>query len=133
MVVVGFLILAGAVNTAIVGSNAVVSRVSEDGVLPDWFRQPHRRYGTSYRVLNTVVALQLLTVLLSRGDMYLLGEAYAFGVVWSFSLMGLAVLVLRFTGPDPARMARAAQRAGRRRGVAVGLAIISLAACSRSR
>ena len=35
VVFVGFLILAGAVNTAIVGSNGVLNRVSEDGVLPD--------------------------------------------------------------------------------------------------
>jgi hypothetical protein len=38
VVVVGFLILSGAVNTAIVGSNGVLNRVSEDGVLADWFR-----------------------------------------------------------------------------------------------
>jgi amino acid transporter len=101
VVLVGFLVLAGAVNTAIVGSNAVVNRVSEDGVLPDWFRKPHRKYGTSYRVLNVVLALQLLTLLLSRGDVYLLGEAYAFGVVWSFALKSLAVLVLRFREPGP--------------------------------
>ena len=99
VVVVGFLMLAGAVNTAIVGSNAVVNRISEDGVLPDWFRKPHRKYGTTSRVLNTIVALQLLTLLLSRGDVYLLGEAYAFGVVWSFALKSLAVLVLRFKDP----------------------------------
>jgi amino acid transporter len=101
VVVVGFLILAGAVNTAIVGSNAVVNRISEDGVLPDWFRKPHHKYGTTYRVLNVIVALQLLTLLLSRGDVYLLGEAYAFGVVWSFALKSLAVLVLRFREPGP--------------------------------
>jgi amino acid transporter len=101
VVVVGFLMLAGAVNTAIVGSNAVVNRVSEDGVLTEWFRKPHRRYGTTYRILNTIVALQLLTVILSRGDVYLLGEAYAFGVVWSFALKSLAVLVLRFKEPGP--------------------------------
>ena len=41
VVVVGFLILSGAVNTAIVGSNGVLNRVSEDGVLPDWFLKPH--------------------------------------------------------------------------------------------
>src|SRR5690242_2982458 len=40
VVIVGFLILAGAVNTAIVGSNGVLNRVSEDGVLTDWFRRP---------------------------------------------------------------------------------------------
>ena len=38
VVVVGFLILSGAVNTAIIGSNGVLNRVSEDGVLSDWFR-----------------------------------------------------------------------------------------------
>jgi amino acid transporter len=60
VVVVGVLMLAGAVNTAIVGSNGVLNRVSEDGILPHWFRQPHRRFGTSHRILNTVVGLQLL-------------------------------------------------------------------------
>ena len=41
VVVVGFLILSGAVNTAIIGSNGVLNRVAEDGVLPDWFLKPH--------------------------------------------------------------------------------------------
>jgi amino acid transporter len=99
VVVVGVLMLAGAVNTAIVGSNGVLNRVSEDGILPEWFRKPHRKFGTSYRILNLVVALQLLTIILSRGDIFVLGEAYAFGVMWSFSMKGLAVLVLRYKEP----------------------------------
>ncbi len=99
VVVVGVLMLAGAVNTAIVGANGVLNRVSEDGILPDWFRHPHRRFGTSYRVLNLVVGLQLLTIVLSRGNLFLLGEAYAFGVMWSFAMKGLAVLVLRYKMP----------------------------------
>src|SRR5579863_1512086 len=99
VVLVGVLMLAGAVNTAIVGSNGVLNRVSEDGILPQWFRQPHRKFGTSYRILNMVVALQLLTIILSRGDIFVLGEAYAFGVMWSFSMKGLAVLVLRYKEP----------------------------------
>jgi amino acid transporter len=96
VVFVGFLILSGAVNTAIIGSNGVLNRVSEDGVLTDWFRKPHRRFGTSYRIINLVVGLQLFTILASRGDVYTLGEAYAFGVIWSFTFNSLAVLVLRF-------------------------------------
>jgi amino acid transporter len=99
VVVVGVLMLAGAVNTAIVGSNGVLNRVSEDGILPQWFRRPHRRFGTSYRILNLVVALQLLTIVLSRGDIFVLGEAYAFGVMWSFSMKSLAVLMLRYKQP----------------------------------
>src|SRR5580692_10624252 len=46
VVIVGFLILGGAVNTAIVGSTGVLMRVAEDGVLSDWFRKPQRKYGT---------------------------------------------------------------------------------------
>jgi amino acid transporter len=96
VVVVGFLILSGAVNTAIIGSNGVLNRVSEDGVLADWFRFPHRKYGTSSRIINLVVGLQILTILASRGDVYVLGEAYAFGVIWSFTFNSLSMLVLRF-------------------------------------
>jgi amino acid transporter len=103
VVLVGFLILAGAVNTAIVGSNGVLNRVSGDGVLTAWFRRPHRKYGTSYRLINLVVGLQLATIVLSRGDVYVLGEAYAFGVVWSFAFKSLAMLVLRFKERDVAR------------------------------
>src|ERR1700730_4727186 len=96
VVVVGFLILSGAVNTAIIGSNGVLNRISEDGVLTDWFRQPHPRFGTTYRIVNLVVFLQLFTILVSHGNVYLLGEAYAFGVIWSFTFNSLAMLVLRF-------------------------------------
>jgi amino acid transporter len=96
VVVVGFLILSGAVNTAIIGSNGVLNRVSEDGVLPDWFRQPHPRFGTTYRIINLVVFFQLFTILTSRGNVYVLGEAYAFGVIWSFTFNSLAMLVLRY-------------------------------------
>ncbi len=96
---VGFLILSGAVNTSIVGSNGVLNRVSEDGVLPDWFLKPHPKYGTSYRLLNMVVAMQVLTIAVSRGKILILGEAYAFGVVWSFVFKAMSMLVLRFKRP----------------------------------
>jgi amino acid transporter len=101
VVVVGFLILSGAVNTAIIGSNGVLNRVAEDGVLPAWFLKPHPRYGTTYRLLWLVFILQLATILISRGDMVLLTEAYAFGVVWSFVFKALAMVVLRFTDRTP--------------------------------
>lgn len=101
VVFVGALILSGAVNTAIIGSNGVLNRVAEDNVLPTWFRSPHRKYGTTYRLVNLIVALQVLTILLSRGDVYLLGEAYAFGVVWSFAFNATSILVLRFKDKRP--------------------------------
>jgi hypothetical protein len=42
----------------------------------------------------------LATIIASRGNMYLLGEAYAFGVVWSFFMKSLGVLALRYQRHD---------------------------------
>jgi amino acid transporter len=99
VVLVGVLILAGAQNTSIVGANGVLNRVAEDGVLTSWFQKPHNRFGTSYRIINLIVALQILTIVLSRGNVYMLAALYAFGVIWSFAMKSIAVLVLRFTEP----------------------------------
>ncbi len=96
VVLVGFLILSGAINTSIIGSTGVLMRVAEDGVLTDWFRKPNRRFGTSYRIVNLVAIMQLLTIVISRGRVVVLGEAYAFGVIWSFTFNSLAMLVLRW-------------------------------------
>src|SRR5581483_2932397 len=52
---------------------------------------------------NLIVGLQLITILLSRGDVYVLGEAYAFGVIWSFAFNAVSVLILRFKRPDAPR------------------------------
>ena len=99
VVLVGVLILAGAQNTSIVGANGVLNRVAEDGVLTSWFQKPHHRYGTSYRIINLIVGMQLIVVFLSLGNVYVLAALYAFGVIWSFAMKSLAVLVLRFTEP----------------------------------
>ncbi len=96
VVVVGFLMLTGAINTSIIGSNGVMNRISEDGVLTDWFRKPHRRFGTTSRILNLIVGLQIVTIIASQGNVYVLGEAYAFGVIWSFTFNSFSMLVLRY-------------------------------------
>ena len=88
--------LAGAINASIIGSTGVLMRVAEDGVLHDWFRKPQKKFGTPTRIINLVTGLQIVTIVLSRGDIIVIGEAYAFGVIWSFTFNGLAMLVLRF-------------------------------------
>src|SRR3954471_937600 len=100
VVIVGVLILAGAQNTSIVGANGVLNRLSEDGVLTAWFQRPHHRFGTSYRLINLIVILQLATIVLSKGNVFVLAGLYAFGGIWSFTLNALAVLVLRYTEPE---------------------------------
>ena len=99
VVLVGVLILSGAQNTSIVGANGVLNRVAEDGVLTSAFQKPHPHYGTSYRIINLIVSLQLLTIIFTRGNVFTLAGLYAFGVIWSFAMMSLAVLVLRYKEP----------------------------------
>src|SRR5438132_6045581 len=100
VVVVGVLILSGAVNTSIIGANGVLNRLAEDGARVPWFRKRPFKFGTSYRLINAIVILQIATIAASRGNVKLLGEAYAFGVVWSFFMKALGVLVLRFRRHD---------------------------------
>ena len=86
----------------------MLNRVAEDGVMPDWFLKPHKKFGTTYRLLYLIVGLQLAVILFSKGNMYTLGEAYAFGVVWSFVFKALAMVVLRFKDRSPRRIQSAA-------------------------
>jgi amino acid transporter len=125
VVIVGVLILSGAVNTSLIGANGVLNRVAEDGVLLEEFRAPHPKFGTTYRIINLITLLQILTIVLSRGDVYLLGEAYAFGVVWSFALKALGVLVLRFQRTDQEYKVPFNIRVGRQE-IPVGLAATTL-------
>ena len=60
--IVGVLILSGAVNTSMIGANGVLNRVAEDRVLVDWFRKPHQRFGTTYRLINLITLLQIATI-----------------------------------------------------------------------
>ena len=97
----GGLMLVGAVNTSMVGSNGVLNRVAEDGILHDWFRHLHKKYGTTYRMINMVAIIQILVIIVSGGDIYLLGEAYAFGVLWSLVFKTLSLIILRFRDNMP--------------------------------
>src|SRR5262249_50840376 len=101
VVVVGFLILAGAVNTAIIGSDGVLHRIPADGVLPDRFPPPPPGSGPTHRLLYLIAGMQVGVILLSMGHIIVLGEAYAFGVVWSFVFKSLSMVVLRFKDKTP--------------------------------
>jgi amino acid transporter len=105
VVVSGGLLLIGAVNTSFVGANGILNRVAEDGILHDWFRGLHSKYGTTYRIVNIIAIIQIAVIILSCGNIYLLGEAYAFGVVWSLVFDTLSMIMLRFRNAN-AKIAR---------------------------
>src|SRR3989475_10403594 len=79
--VVGPLMLAGACNTSIVGSNGVLNRVSEDGILPQWFRHPHRRPRLPALLLDLDAGLRHPTPPLAPGRRLLSLGADALGLL----------------------------------------------------
>ena len=68
--IVGVLILSGAVNTSLIGANGILNRVAEDGVLLEGFRKPHPKFGTTSRIINLITLLQVATIILSRGNIF---------------------------------------------------------------
>ncbi len=103
VVIAGVVMLSGAVNTSIIGANGVMNRVAEAGILTDWFRKIHRKYGTTYHIINMICICQIIVILLSGGKTYLIGEAYAFGVLWSFVLEMSSIVILRFKNREHKR------------------------------
>src|SRR4029434_7383696 len=125
VVLVGVLILSGAANTAILGANGVLNRLSETRVLTSWFQRPHKKYGTTYRTINLIALLQVVTIVLTRGNCYALAARHAFGVVWSFSFNGLAVLILRSNYPEHREWKVPGNLKLGKREIPVGLALIT--------
>ena len=90
----------GAQNTSIVGANGVLNRVAEDGVLtvgiseaPPALRHqlPHHQHDRGLAAADDHPAAGAMSLPLAG--------LYAFGVIWSFAMMSLAVLVLRYKEP----------------------------------
>jgi hypothetical protein len=125
VVLVGGLILSGAVNTSIIGANGVLNRVAEDGVLVPWFRQLHKKFGTTHHMINMIALLQIATILYSKGNMQILAGAYAFGVVWSFFFKALGVTTLRFQRSDQEYKVPFNPRIGDRE-IPIGLIVITM-------
>lgn len=96
IVAAGAVMLSGAVNTSIIGANGIMSRMAETGILTDWFRKIHPKYGTTYHLINIICIMQIFVILFSRGQLYLIGQAYAFGVLWSFVFELASIVILRF-------------------------------------
>ena len=105
VVVVGFLILSGAVNTSIIGSNGVLEPRGGGRRTARLVPQaaPPIRHHVSH-LLADHRSCSCLRSSSAAGDVILLGEAYAFGVVWSFAFKTLSMMVLRFKDRTPARL-----------------------------
>ena len=63
-----------------------MNRVAEDGVLIDWV--PRLCFGTTFRIINLIALLQIITILLSGCDVYGSAKRMPSCCCWSFFLEG---------------------------------------------
>jgi len=86
------LILAGAANTAIVGSNGVLNRVARTASMPSWFLKPHGNTGLR-TASSLIVVLQIDHHRDQRGNTLLLGEAVCLRRGLGFVFQALSMVV----------------------------------------
>lgn len=85
-----------AANTAIIGAYHVQLALQRRDFLPEALSTLHERFQTPYIAIVICTLAPALIILAVRGDMTLLGDLYAFGLLGSFVLTSIGIDVLRW-------------------------------------
>lgn len=85
-----------AANTAIIGNYHVMVALRRRKFLPEFVGELSHRYQTPYRAILFCGAVPAVVILLSGGNLVLLGELYAFGLLGAFFLNSIGIDVLRW-------------------------------------
>ena len=84
-------LLVGAANTALIGCYHVFLALVRLGYMPRWLAERNLRYGTPHRAIIIAVTVPAVVVLVTRGQMALLGDMYSFGLLGAFTLTSVGL------------------------------------------
>jgi amino acid transporter len=90
------LLLALAANTAMVGCYHVFVALTRAGFLPASLAERHRRFGTPHWAVLIATLAPMAIAVATHGNVTLLGELYAFGLLGAFTLVSAAIDWLRW-------------------------------------
>lgn len=85
-----------AANTAIIGSYHVFLALVELGYMPRAIARRNRRFHTPHVAILVATAFPAAVVYFSKGDLALLGELYAFGLLGAFLLSSSGLDIVRW-------------------------------------
>jgi amino acid transporter len=91
IVITSSTLLVGAANTALIGCYHVFLALVRLGFLPRWLAERNMRFGTPHRAIVISVAVPVVVVLATRGQMQLLGDMYSFGLLGAFTLTSVGI------------------------------------------
>lgn len=101
------LVLSGAVLTSYVGVNGLVRRMTLDRCLPQFLLKTNRR-GTTHRIIIAFFVLSVSVLLITRGELELMGGVYTISFLSVMILFGLGNMLLKVTRAKLPRPSRAA-------------------------
>jgi amino acid transporter/nucleotide-binding universal stress UspA family protein len=85
-----------AANTAIIGGYHVFLALAVRGFLPAVVTYRNRRFGTPHFAIGVTTLVPMLVITLTGGQLTLLGEMYAFGLLGAFVLSSAGLDVIRW-------------------------------------
>jgi len=83
-------------NTAIIGAYHVFLALARQGFLPKIMELRNRPFNTPHIAVFIATSFPLLLILLTRGQMILLGDMYAFGLLGAFVFSSFSLDVIRW-------------------------------------
>ena len=99
-------LLVFASNTAIIGAYYVFLALSRMQFFPALLLQRNTLRGTPHYAILLATAIPITVLLLVRGNITLLGDMYAFGLLGAFTLTCLGLDIVRYRERKAARIAR---------------------------
>ncbi len=85
-----------AANTAIIGAYHVFIALSRQHFLPQVLQTHNQKFGTPHWSVLLAVAPPIMIVLATQGNVALLGQLYAFGLLGAFGLSSLGLDIVRW-------------------------------------
>ncbi|CAM9830202.1 unnamed protein product [Discosporangium mesarthrocarpum] len=95
-----FIVLSGAVLTAYVGINGLISRMAQDRCLPQIMLQKNKWRGTYHYIIFGYFLLAASQVLLLKGDITTLSGVYTFSFLGVMMLFSAGTVLLKFKRPS---------------------------------
>jgi nucleotide-binding universal stress UspA family protein len=85
-----------AANTAIIGAYHIFQALSNRGFLPQVLGWRSRTFNTPHISILIVTLVPIMVILFTQGELSLLGEMYAFGLLGAFAFSSLSLDVIRW-------------------------------------
>lgn len=96
VVITASILLLFASNTAIIGAYHVFITLSRNKFLPAALSKYNSRFGTPHWAVALAIVPPILIILATQGDLTLLGQLYAFGLLGAFVLTSIGLDVVRW-------------------------------------